>query len=144
MKLSKRIPPLRTMLCVALGLSSASAAFTEELSASNGAQLFRQYCASCHGRNAEGNGPVAPFFRLLPPDLTRIALRSGGTFPAERIRRIIDGREVVIPHGAREMPVWGMQFAMTKDDPAAGKAAAEATIARLVEYLQSIQKAPPR
>jgi mono/diheme cytochrome c family protein len=141
---SLRTRSFSSLLCVGLALMGTHAAFAEDLSTSTGAQLFRQYCASCHGRGGEGNGPVAPFFKLLPPDLTLIARRSGGSFPAERVQRIVDGRESVTPHGAREMPVWGMQFAMSKDDPAAGNAAAEAAILRLVEYLRSIQKAPQR
>jgi mono/diheme cytochrome c family protein len=128
------------LLCALLAWAVVPAAVAQDLSTSSGPQLFRQYCASCHGKGGEGDGPVAPFFKLLPPDLTQIAKRSGGTFPAERVRRIIDGREAVVPHGAREMPVWGLEFAMTANDAAAGKAAAETSIARLVEYLRSIQK----
>jgi mono/diheme cytochrome c family protein len=130
------------MLCAMLVLGT-SAAFAEDLSGYTGPQLYRRFCESCHGKSGAGDGPVAPFFKLLPPDLTEIAKRSGGAFPAERVRRILDGRENPPPHGAREMPVWGLDFAMSADDPAQGNAVAERTIARLVEYLRSIQK-PPR
>jgi mono/diheme cytochrome c family protein len=140
--LSSRPRPLLALLSVALALTGTARAFAKELSPISGAQLYRQHCAACHGKGGEGDGPVAPFFKLLPPDLTLIARRSGGTYPAERVRRIIDGREIVAPHGAREMTVWGLAFAMNTDDPVAGKAAAEASISRLVEYLRSIQKAP--
>ncbi len=110
----------------------------------SGAQLFRKYCASCHGRGGEGDGPVAPFFKLLPPDLTGLTRRSGGVFPAERTRRIIDGRDSVAPHGAREMPVWGMLFGLSAEDPGAQDTAAatQRRIGRLVEYLRTIQKNP--
>ena len=124
-------------LAAAFAMSAASA---EDLSTSSGAQLFRRYCASCHGKNGEGDGPVAPFFKLLPPDLTLISRRSGGTFPADRVRRIIDGRESTPPHGAREMPVWGLEFQMISTQPAEARAAAETSIARLVEFVQTIQK----
>jgi mono/diheme cytochrome c family protein len=117
-----------------------SAGFTEDLSTSSGSQLFKRYCASCHGGNGQGDGPVAPFFKLLPPDLTLMSRRSGGTFPAERARRIIDGREITLPHGSREMPVWGFEFQMISDQPAAARAATDAAIVRLVEHLRSIQK----
>lgn len=133
---------LPVLLSAAIALL-ASAADAEDLSGYTGPQLYRRFCESCHGRSGEGDGPVAPFFKLLPPDLTQIARRSRGTFPAERVRRILDGRENPQPHGAREMPVWGMDFAMSADDPAQGNAVAEAAIAKLVEYLRSIQK-PPR
>ncbi|HXC57989.1 MAG TPA: c-type cytochrome [Steroidobacteraceae bacterium] len=133
--------PIMALLCATgLALSGLNPAQAEDLSTSSGAQLFKHYCASCHGKNGTGDGPVAPFFKLLPPDLTQIARRSGGTFPGERVRRIIDGREGVPPHGTREMPVWGLEFAMTSPDAATGRAAADASIDRLVQYLKSIQK----
>lgn len=123
-----------------LAVTGMSAAVAEDLSTSSGAQLFQRFCASCHGKTGEGDGPVAPFFKLSPPDLTQISRRSGGSFPAERMRRIIDGREAPPPHGVREMPVWGLEFAMTAAQPAEGRAAAEASITRLVEHLRSIQR----
>ena len=127
-------------LLAALVLAGVGAtAHAEELSTSTGAQLFQRYCASCHGKGGEGDGPVAPFFKLLPPDLTLMSRRSGGKFPAERARSIIDGRERVLPHGAREMAVWGLEFMLATDKPAAARSAAE-TIAKLVEHLRSIQK----
>jgi mono/diheme cytochrome c family protein len=131
------------LLAAALALLALPALAAEPQPAT-GAQLFRYYCASCHGKGGEGDGPVAPFFKLLPPDLTEISRRSGGTFPAERIRRIIDGREMLTPHGAREMPVWGFVFAMEVEDVAVGRAKAETNVARLVEHLRSIQKPPRR
>ena len=135
---------LPLLLAVALALLGMSAASAEDLSGYTGAQLFQRFCASCHGKTGEGDGPVAPFFKLLPPDLTEISRRSGGTFPADRVRRILDGRENPPPHGAREMPVWGMDFAMSADDPARGNAVAQTAIAQLVDYLRSIQKPPRR
>lgn len=134
---------LSTMLLAALALTGTQAVFAENLSTSTGAELYRSYCASCHGRGGEGDGPVAPFFKLQPPDLTLIARRSGGAFPAERVRRIVDGRENIAPHGVREMPVWGIGFAMIADDPSGANAKPEAVIERLVEHLRTIQK-PPR
>src|SRR5689334_641388 len=87
-------------LLLLLAMAGMSAVRAEDLSTSSGAELFRHYCASCHGKSGEGDGPVAPFFKLNPPDLTRMSRRSGGTFPAERARQIIDGREKILPHGA--------------------------------------------
>ncbi len=131
---------LRAAFVLPLLLAGLSAAHAEDLSTSSGAQLFKRYCASCHGQGGQGDGPVAPFFKLLPPDLTLISRRSGGSFPAERVRRIIDGREAISPHGAREMPVWGLEFEWTATQPDAARAASETSIAKLVEHLRSIQK----
>lgn len=127
-------------LALLLALAAVPGVQAEDLSKYSGAQLFQRFCASCHGKAGKGDGAVAPYFKLLPPDLTRITRRSRGTFPAERIRRVIDGRENVPPHGAREMPVWGTEFTAAAPDPASARATADANIALLVEYLRSIQE----
>lgn len=123
----------------ALSCLGASWAGAEELSDYSGAQLFERFCSSCHGAKGEGNGPVAPFFKLKPPDLTRIARRHKGEFPAEKVRRIVDGRTAVAPHGAREMPVWGVELVASQGDTPDGQRRAEQMIQRLVDYLRSIQ-----
>ena len=106
-----------------------------------GKQLFLSLCASCHGSEGRGDGPVAPALVTPPSDLTRIAQRNGGRFTADTVQRFIDGREVRRAHGPRDMPVWGRQlyFSATEDDRAA-RAHADAQIARIVEYLRSIQQ----
>lgn len=130
----------RFLTAVALIAALPLAVQAEDLSSYTAPQLFQRFCASCHGRDGKGDGPVAPFFKLAPPDLTGLSRRSGGTFPAERVRRIIDGREVVSPHGARQMPVWGLELAMAAGDTAQGRQQAENSIALLVDYLKTIQK----
>lgn len=75
-----------------------------------GGDLFRSYCASCHGADARGMGPVAPQLTVAPPDLTLIAARRGGRFDAAEIAAFIDGRNEVLAHGRREMPVWGRLY----------------------------------
>src|SRR5687767_5264322 len=91
------------VLVSVLAVFASMPAATEELSGYDGEQLFNRFCAACHGKNAEGNGPVAPFFKIAPPDLTRLAKRRGGEFPTEDVRRIIDGRNTKGPHGTRQM-----------------------------------------
>lgn len=76
----------------------------------NGADIFRDYCAACHGLDGRGNGPVAPALRFKVPDLTQISKRAGGKFPSARIRAVIEGTETVSGHGSREMPIWGPVF----------------------------------
>ena len=72
---------------------------------------YQSSCASCHGVDGKGNGPVADALKRKPADLTMIAKANNGVFPFGRIYEIIDGRlEEVISHGARDMPVWGFRY----------------------------------
>jgi mono/diheme cytochrome c family protein len=104
---------------------------------SSGGQLFRTYCASCHGENGHGDGPLARRLRHVPPDLTRYTEMNHGVFPSERLYRIIDGREVP-SHGDRDMPVWGDAFRSTPDGRTAEQA--RARIEAIVGYLRAIQR----
>jgi mono/diheme cytochrome c family protein len=106
----------------------------------SGTDLYVRYCASCHGLRGEGDGPVAPFFKLQPPDLTRIARRHGGEFPSEEMHKIIDGRKSLPAHGTRNMPVWGLEFTAAEAGKAPTEAQTRTLISRLVEYLRSLQR----
>ena len=107
-----------------------------------GERLFVQYCASCHGADAKGNGPMAEELRRAPADLTTIASRRDGVFPDAQIAEVIDGRRRVRGHGLRDMPVWGRRFGQ---DAAASAAdshqnrAVRAQVLSLIAYLRSIQ-----
>jgi len=109
------------------------------LLASAGRQLYVQHCAACHGSEARGDGPVADALSKRPPDLTRIAERAGGSFPAARVARVIDGRNEVTAHGVREMPVWGLRFGRDLPDEAADEVA-RGNISVLVDYLRTLQR----
>jgi|ERR1019366_4366691 mono/diheme cytochrome c family protein len=111
----------------------------EDLSRYDGAQLYQRFCASCHGIQGFGDGPVASSIKSMLPDLTRIAKRHGGAFPAAQLRRIIDGRDVQPAHGTREMPVWGYEFRRALASDSSGSQSADELIGRLVDYLRSIQ-----
>jgi len=77
----------------------------------SGSDLFRFYCASCHGRDGTGDGPVAAALTRRPPDLTLMARRNGGRFPTDRVEGFVTGnREPTLAHGSAEMPVWGPIF----------------------------------
>jgi mono/diheme cytochrome c family protein len=101
-----------------------------------GDNLYKAYCASCHGDNAKGNGPMAAWLKVPPPDLTRIAARNGGKFPLERVDRIIAGEEALPSgHGTRAMPIWGPVFSQVTRDQDLGRL----RIDNLARYLRDIQ-----
>ena len=134
---------LRTGLAmglVALGILGAGPTVGEELQGYSGKQLFQRFCAACHGVEARGDGPVASYFKTTPPNLTRLARRYGGKFPAAEVRRTIDGRTNLLPHGERTMPVWGLEFMLAEGSTPEAQQRAESVISRLVDYLASIQE----
>ena len=105
-----------------------------------GKESFPRYCGSCHGLRGEGDGPAAGALLTRPPDLTRIAARRGGRFPAGEIARFIDGRFAPAAHGSREMPVWGERLGEAIPETGVGDEVTRGKIAVLVEYLKSIQR----
>lgn len=117
-------------------------ATAEVLSDSSGAQLYQRFCASCHGREGRGDGPVARTFREKMPDLTTLARRGGNQFPRELVRRIIDGQQVPASHGSRVMPVWGQEFWVAEGADEKARQQAAAAIDRLLQHLESMQLAP--
>lgn len=104
-----------------------------------GGRAFATHCASCHGADGRGAGPVAAALRTPPADLTRIAARRGGDFPADEIAAWIDGRMATSAHGTREMPVWGYRFAEGLPPGELTQELVRGRILTLVEYLRSIQ-----
>lgn len=70
-----------------------------------GQLLFREKCATCHGKPSEGRSPRADFFQPPAPDFTDPSYR--GTDPAYLFWRIEAGKTVE-PYLSRGsvMPAW--------------------------------------
>jgi cytochrome c len=118
---------------------SASAFEAVSLADYSGEEIFGRFCASCHGEMAHGDGPVARSLGVMVPDLTKITQRYGN-FPTNQIRDTIDGRGARIDaHGSRTMPVWGYEFYVEEGGDVTAQQEMRKTIAKLVEYLRSIQ-----
>ena len=102
-----------------------------------GGDLFRFYCASCHGADGRGHGPVAAVLRTSPPDLTTLSRRHGGSFPRVDVALYLTGEEPVpaVAHGTKDMPVWGPIFRALDPDDRTRKVRIE----NLTDYLHSIQ-----
>ncbi len=106
-------------------------------SPASGREMFRAYCASCHGQEAKGNGPAAPALAIPPADLTTLAIRNGGTYPYARVTSILRGQAKVTAHGTQDMPVWGPIFLRMSQG---NEAEVLQRIANLNRYIQSLQK----
>jgi mono/diheme cytochrome c family protein len=102
-----------------------------------GTDLFAFYCASCHGRDGTGSGPVAGALKTPPPDLTRLAQRHGGAFPRQRVEAFVtnDGAVLSSAHGTSDMPVWGPIFRGL--DPS--DTLTSVRIGNLVAHIESMQ-----
>ena len=135
--------PIRTMTAaalVALVAAFPSSAFDAvTLADYSGEEIFQRFCSSCHGESGRGDGPVAQSLITKVADLTTISRRYG-EFPATLVRDTIDGRGVRVDvHGTREMPVWGYEFWVEEGGDVVAQREMKETIAKLVEYIQSIQ-----
>jgi hypothetical protein len=104
---------------------------------SQGLYLYDTYCAVCHGRSAQGDGPLAASLRRRPPNLTLIFKRHNGVFPTDTVTRIVDGREKVAGHGGEDMPVWGDAFRRSVEGGSEEKV--QERIKAIVRYLESLQ-----
>jgi len=133
-------------LAIGIGVA-ASGAFAQTTGPRNpplviesvaGSDVFAFYCASCHGRNGSGDGPVSQSLKVTPPDLRLLTRDNGGEFPRSRVAAFVtQGASVSAPaHGTTEMPVWGPVFRGLGDSDAL----ARVRIANLVEYLETIQR----
>lgn len=108
-----------------------------------GAALYAKHCATCHGADATGGGPMAPVLVLQPPDLTKLAERNKGIFPITRVVMRIDGRDPLTSHGS-PMPVYGDFFesdrAVSLKAETGQPILTSQPLVDLVDYLKALQE----
>ena len=131
-----RVAAVAMLLCTA----PAWAANRQALEA--GKRLYIRYCATCHGRDGKGKGPLTGTLNTKPPDLTQLAKKQGGTFPYMEVLDILDCSVPYPAHGNSELPAWGETF--QSDDPGSSggtmeQAAVRGRLMLITDYLRSIQ-----
>ena len=131
----------RTAILTGLFVAATASGAYAQTSEPSGSALYLLYCASCHGPQAKGDGPVAANMTTKPADLTTISKRNGGKFPSDTVYRNIDGRAAMKNHGS-SMPVWGDAFLRQKgqNTAAGGPDIVKSRIDALVKYIESIQQ----
>jgi len=104
----------------------------------DGATIFRNNCAACHGLEGRGNGPVSKALNRDVPDLTTLSQRNQGAFPFTHVRTIIMfGADNLRPaHGSKTMPIWGPIFHEIEFDQDLGNVRLE----NITKYLESIKR----
>jgi len=106
-------------------------------SAASGEQMYKSYCAVCHGSDGKGNGPAASALKVPPPDLTVLAEKNGGKYPALKVSAILRGEEPLAAHGSKEMPIWGNLFWSMSGGH---ESEVQQRITNLNKYMESLQK----
>ena len=99
---------LKCLMIAGLAVGIAGAAEAQEVDI--GKSEFQSSCASCHGTDGKGKGPVSEQLKTPPSDLTILAKSNNGVFPTNAVYTIIHGSKTVPAHGTREMPIWGERF----------------------------------
>ncbi|MDH4480387.1 MAG: c-type cytochrome [Rhodoferax sp.] len=130
--------------CLALAMCSGLV-FAQQAKTDMGKREFEANCASCHGMDGRGNGPLGNLLRVGPPDLTQLAKKNQGILPMNRLYEVIEGGTVAA-HGTRDMPIWGREYRIDDAEhlkEARGNydanALVRARILLLLEYLNRLQ-----
>jgi mono/diheme cytochrome c family protein len=103
----------------------------------SGKLVYQQYCATCHGTDAKGTGPMASFLKTRPSDLTLLTKRHGGKFPKEYVRSVLEFGPGPSAHGSSDMPTWGPIFRYFDKQ---NERAVQQRITNMCNYLTSLQE----
>ena len=128
---------LSILLMGMLGVSQQSSQVPSKTEPVSGKQLYVSYCSMCHGMDAKGGGPFSPQLKVWPPDLTQLAKKNNGIYPAMRVAESIDGEFGKPSHGSREMPIWGPVF---RSMAHGHQDSAQVRINNVVKYLETLQQ----
>lgn len=102
----------------------------------SGKEMFKTYCAVCHGVDGKGNGPAAPAMKTNPTDLTALAQKSSGKYPSAHVAAVIRGQASTPSHGSQDMPVWGRLFSSIDQGH---DAQVQQRVTNLVDYIETVQ-----
>jgi mono/diheme cytochrome c family protein len=139
----KKMTILLGTLAVATGLCLAQTQKPEvkqtaikQTNAASGKEMYTQYCAPCHGVAGKGNGPAASATKVPPTDLTQLAKKHDGKFPANSVASELKFGNGPGAHGSADMPIWGPLFqSLDKFHDTT----VQQRISNLVNYLETLQ-----
>jgi mono/diheme cytochrome c family protein len=132
------------LACVAGAILATGAAEAQSLDI--GRMEYMAGCSQCHGISGQGDGIMAPYLTVAPPDLTVIRRDNDGVFPAGVLYEIVEGGGSTALHGSREMPAWGDRYSTQAylllgwpHAPEDREAFIRSRILALVEYIAGLQ-----
>jgi mono/diheme cytochrome c family protein len=124
------------LACMTASAQGVKKTAVSPTSPSSGEEMFKTYCASCHGTDAKGTGPAAAALKSHPANLTELARQNGGKFPDLKVYGAVKGDTNMSAHGSKEMPVWGSVFqSLSHGD----QGQVQMRISNLTKYIESIQ-----
>ena len=137
----KKAGKIVALSLVAASVGVGATAYAQDMKLSGGNDDYLRFCASCHGIDARGKGPVSGALKTMPKDLTTLSKANGGSFPYMKVRLVIEGNKdpdvALRSHGPAEMPVWGN---VIYKDSGESYAASKARILNIIDHIQSIQR----
>ncbi|BAO45065.1 c-type cytochrome [Thiolapillus brandeum] len=117
-----------TALLLGLGIqSSLFAASPREEAINKGYEHYKIFCINCHGKKADGKGPLAASLKIAPADLTLLKQSDPDTCIAERVLKAVSGVHDSVPGQKANMPTFSGNLESI-------------TIYELVQFLKAIQK----
>lgn len=102
----------------------------------SGKEMFKSYCAVCHGSDAKGTGPAAAALKAQPADLTVLSQKNGGKYPSAHVASVLRGQATMPSHGSEDMPIWGPLFSSISQGH---ESQVEQRTANLVAYIETLQ-----
>lgn len=102
----------------------------------SGKDMYNNYCAVCHGLDGKGNGPAASALKATPTDLSVLAQKNGGKYPAAHVASVIRGQANLPSHGSEDMPIWGPLFSSISQGH---EAQVQQRTSNLVQYIETLQ-----
>jgi len=126
-----------SMAIIILLLGLLAQSFADE---NGGREMYLKYCASCHGNQGKGDGPVSRDLKVKVPDLTLLRSKNKGTYPLDRVMSSIDGSQTVRGHGTRTMPVWGEVFRAEREKQKYNELTSLLKSKVIAEYVGTLQQ----
>jgi len=108
-------------------------------SAASGEEMYKSYCAACHGKDGKGDGPAASALKTPPANLSLLAKNNNGQFPADHVVSVLKFGSAAPAHGTKDMPTWGPLFGSLDGKTGGGDALVQLRIRNLTEYIKSLQ-----
>lgn len=137
-------------MVASITVSFSAVALAQDLDA--GKLEFQSSCATCHGTDGKGKGPLSEQLRVAPADLTVLAKKNNGAFPVNAVYETIYGIKRILAHGPPDMPIWGFRYFARNTAPSSKKpdhyvelssdldAIARTRLFAVVDYLNRIQQ----